>query len=71
MPLKADAASDPKNLEKAPGVMTSRQDQLRFLLSYFTDQANYPLIRAQTPTAMGRLLRGVDDSADFTLRATV
>jgi len=71
VPLKADAASDPKNLEKAPGVMTSRQDQLRFLLSYFTDQANYPLIRAQTPTAMGRLLRGVDDSADFTLRATV
>ena len=56
---------------RAPGVLTSRQDQLRFLLAYYADEANNSLTRAQAPTAMARLLRGAEVPPEFALRAVV
>jgi HEAT repeat protein len=50
-----------------PTTLNSRQDQLRWLLSYFSDEqgVNY-LLRAHAPTAMGRLL--ADVPAGFGMR---
>ncbi|MEO6708614.1 MAG: HEAT repeat domain-containing protein, partial [Planctomycetota bacterium] len=53
------------------GAMTSRQDQLHFLASYYTDEANNSLTRAQAPTAMGRLMRSGEVPSDFALRPEV
>ncbi len=53
------------------GVMTSRQDQLRFLLGYCADESANSLTRAQVPTALGRLLCGADIPADFAYRKMV
>jgi HEAT repeat protein len=61
---------DPKKL-KAPAKLVTRQDQLRYLLSYYQDDSNNPLIRAHAPVAMGRLLTAGDVAADFPFRAAI
>ncbi len=61
---------DPKKI-KAPASIASRQDQLRFLLAYYTDEANNYLIRAHAPTAMGRLLSTGDVPSEFAFRDVV
>ena len=63
-------AENSKKLQ-ARGVMTSLQDQLRFLLGYYADESNNSLTRAQAPTALGRLLSGADIPADFAYRSLV
>ena len=57
---------------KAPESLSSRQDQLRYLLSYYADEAgNNYLIRAHAPTAMARLLSAGDLPAGFAFRDLV
>ena len=51
-----------------PKKLSSRQDQLRFLLSYFGDESKSYLVRAHAPTAMARLLDIGDLPAEFGLR---
>lgn len=53
---------------KAPESVQSRQDQLRYLISYFGDSSNNYLIRAHVPTALGRLLGSGDVPQDFAFR---
>ncbi len=66
-----DRDAEPSKESKQVGVMNSRQDQLRFLLAFYANAAHNSLTRAQVPTAMGRLLHGVDRMAEFPLRVTV
>ena len=56
---------------KAPEALASRQDQLRYLLSYMKDDSNNYLIRAHAPTAMGRLLATGEVPTDFAFRDVV
>jgi len=52
----------------APEALASRQDQLRYLLSYYADEQNNYLIRAHAPTAMARLLSAGDLPTGFAFR---
>ncbi len=73
-PLSIDKTEfDYRNPRKAraSGVLASRQDQLHFLLSYYTDDSNNSLTRAQVPTAMARLLRSGELPPEFALRSAV
>ncbi|MEO6709692.1 MAG: hypothetical protein ABI054_02345, partial [Planctomycetota bacterium] len=53
---------------KAPAELKSRQDQLRYLINYYRDDANNFLIRAHAPIAMGRLLSTGEVPSDFAFR---
>ena len=66
-----DKAGEDVKKPKAPASLSSRQDQLRYLLSYYKDEANNYLIRAHAPTAMGRLLTTGELSSDFGFRDVV
>ena len=61
---------DPTKI-KAPESLASRQDQLRYLLSFYRDEANNYLTRAHAPTAMARLLSVGDIPAVFAYRDLV
>jgi HEAT repeat protein len=65
--LETDAAK----IAKDAGAMSSLQDQLRFLLSYYADESNNALTRAQAPTAIARLMRATNPPSDFALRPVV
>ncbi|HUR28805.1 MAG TPA: HEAT repeat domain-containing protein [Planctomycetota bacterium] len=56
---------------KAPESLKTRQDQLRYLLSYYMDESNNYLIRAHAPTAMGRLLSTGEVPTEFAYRDLV
>lgn len=66
-----DNTAEDADKVKAPESLATRQDQLRYLLSYFNDTGNNYLIRAHAPTAMARLLSLGDVPADFAFRSTV
>ncbi len=66
-----EAATEDIKKIKAPAGMASRQDQLRYLLSYYQDEGNNFLIRAHAPTAMGRLLSTGDIPAEFAFRNVI
>ncbi|HTF87911.1 MAG TPA: HEAT repeat domain-containing protein [Planctomycetota bacterium] len=72
-PLEIDAQAHGDVAPKSATAekLTSRQDQLRYLLAYFGDDANNPLLRAHAPTAMARLLSTGDVPASFELKDTV
>jgi len=59
-PLPIDPQADVALDGKRPESLVSRQDQLRWLAAYYADEGNNFLLRAQAPTAMARLLEGVD-----------
>jgi HEAT repeat protein len=63
-----DKTVDDAQKIKAPEGLTSRQDQLRYLLHYYKDESNNYLIRAHAPTAMGRLLSTGEVPSDFAFR---
>ncbi len=66
-----DKAVEEAKKIKVPAALTSRQDQLRFLLAYYLDPANNYLICAHAPTAMGRLLSTGDVPSEFAFRDVV
>lgn len=67
-----DTAAEDADKVKAPEAqLTTRQNQLRYLLAYFNETGNNYLIRAHAPTAMARLLSLGDVPADFAFRGTV
>lgn len=66
-----DKTMDDAKKAKAPDALVSRQDQLRYLLSYYKDEGNNYLIRAHAPTAMGRLLSTGEVPTDFAFRDAV
>ncbi|HUR28806.1 MAG TPA: HEAT repeat domain-containing protein, partial [Planctomycetota bacterium] len=64
------AAVDPASLV-VPRRLTTRADQIRYLLAYSTDESNNSLIRAHGPTAMARLLAGSATANETQLKAIV
>jgi len=59
-PLMVEAGND-SEATPAQGGPSTLKDQLQWLLGFYLDETNNFLIRAHAPTAMGRLLQGVDD----------
>jgi HEAT repeat protein len=54
-----------------PSAITSRSEQIEYLMEYFQDKKNSYFVRAHAPTAICRLLEGTDNESAKTAAAAV